>query len=137
YRLYSAVTTGRRGAGRGLKELEDVICSLRCAVDHLGQVANDISATASKNHDSNSIEMRQKLNLMIDSCASTLQELDSVTQKYRDGVRPAEGDVVGDDIVPLDRAKKSSVARVKRNLEINWIKIRWETERQTLSEYRY
>ena len=125
YKLYASITKGRRGAGRDLKELEDVLFSLRCALDHLSNVANNILATTQ-----NTGDMQEKLNSMIDSCGSTLQDLDSMTQKYRDGTKPTESEVND------NRRKKVFLARVKENCNINWMKIRWDMERYSIQYYR-
>lgn len=132
YKLYSSVTKGRRGAGRDLKELEDVLFGLRCALDHLSNVANNVLETTQNTGDKASVDMREKLNSMIDSCGSTLQDLDSLTQKYRNGTKPAVSD--GND----NRSKKvsQSLARITQNFNINWMKIRWDMERYSLQYYR-
>lgn len=130
YKLYASITTGRRGAGRDLKELEDVLFSLRCALDHLRTVAKDILVTAQNSGDNALVDMRKKLDLMIDSCASTLQDLDTMTQKYRDGTKPTESG--GND----NQSKKVLLARLKQNININWMKVRWDRERYSLQYYR-
>lgn len=142
YELYSTVTTGRRAAGKDLKELEDVLFGLHCALDHLGKTAEDISATALNRQDAKAIEMRQKLNTMVDSCRATLMELDSVTKPYREVADPGGNGIVDDttdspdDGTPTNPNKKRSMARVKQSIRVNWMKIRWDIERTSLSEYR-
>jgi hypothetical protein len=142
YKLYSTVTSGRRSAARDLKELGDVLFGLRCALDHLGKAAKDISAIAANRQDATTIEMRQKLDTMIDSCRVTLQELDSVTKRYRETTDPGESDAL-DDIadssavgISTNTNEKHSLARFKKNVQVNWMKIRWDIERKSLSEYR-
>jgi hypothetical protein len=130
YKLYASITKGRRGAGRDLKELEDVLFGLRCALDHLSKVANNILVTTQNTGDNASVDLREELNAMIDSCGSTLQDLDSMTQKYRDGTKPAESD--GND----NRPKKMFLAQLKQNCSINWMKIRWDMERYSIQYYR-
>jgi hypothetical protein len=142
YKLYSTVTSGRRSAAKDLKELEDVLFGLHCALDHLGKAAKDISATASNKQDANAMEMQQKLDTMINSCGTTLQELDSVTKRYREAANPGVSDVV-DDTADLPAAgpsinpnKRRSIVRFTQNVRVNWMKIRWDIERNSLSEYR-
>lgn len=142
YELYSTVTTGRRTAGKDLKELEDVLFGLHCALDHLGKTAEDISATALNKQDANAIEMQQKLNTMVDSCRATLTELDSVTKPYREAADPG-GNGIADDTTdfldngtPTNPNKKLSLARFKKSFRANWMKIRWDIERNSLNEYR-
>lgn len=141
YKLYSTVTSGRRSAARDLKELEDVLFGLRCALNHLSKAAKDISAAASNKQDVNAVDMRRKLDTMISSCGVTLQELDTVTSKYREAANQGESDVV-DHTADLPATgltnpnKKRSISHFKRNVRVNWMKIRWDVERHSLSEYR-
>lgn len=135
YKLYSNVTSGRRGASRDLKELEDVLFGLHCALDHLGKVASSISVSAS-NQAMFSTDTHEKLNLMIASCSSALQELDSMTQKYRDGVMSAESAAVEEVEITPGKHIKIRAAQLKRNLERNFTKVRWDMKRQSFQEYR-
>jgi hypothetical protein len=139
YKLYSNVTSGRRSADRDLKELEDVLFGLRCALDHLGRVASDISTTAS-NQDMLPSDIQEKLGLMIASCGSTLQELDSATKKYRDGVKPADKDAIEKEVAPrknlIQARGVARVAQFKRDFEINSTRARWDMKRQSFQEYR-
>ena len=142
YKLYSTVTSGRRSASRDLKELEDVLFGLRCALDHLSKAAKDISASASNRQDTDAVDMRQKLDTMINSCGATLQELDTVTSKYREAANQGESDVVDltADLpatgLSTNSNKKRSISQFKQNARVNWMKIRWDVERNSLSEYR-
>lgn len=143
YRLYSTITTGRRSAAKDLQELGDVLFGLRCALDHLGNAAKDIWATTSNTQDANAVEIRQKLATMVCSCSATLQELDSVTARYREATKSAESEVINDNIevVPAVGAstqpnRKPSMARFKDNVQVNWLKMRWSIERNSFSEYR-
>jgi hypothetical protein len=142
YKLYSTVTSGRRAAARDLKELEDVLFSLRCALDHLGKAAKDISAAASNRQDASGVDMRQKLDTMIVSCRTTLEELDSMTKKYREAAAQGESNAVdaAADLSAIGLStspnKKRSMPQVKQKLRENWMKMRWDVERNSLSEYR-
>lgn len=144
YKLYSTVTYGKRSAAKDLQELGDALFGLRCALDHLGRAAEDIWATASNTPDANALEIRHKLNTMVCSCGITLQELDSVTKKYREAAEPAESEVSVEHDVGIVQAvgtstppnKKRSIVRFKENVQVNWLKIRWGIERSSLSEYR-
>ena len=127
YKLYLTVTSGRRAAGKDLRELEDVLFGLRCALDHLAKATEDISATVSSRQNVNAIEMQRKLGAMIASCGATLQELESVTKKYRKVADPTESDVVHDGPAGLPTAAAStnpkqtrSVARLKEDIRVNW-----------------
>jgi hypothetical protein len=143
YKLYSTITAGRRSATKDLQELADVLFGLRCALDHLGNASKDISATASDNHDANMAEVQRKLNAMVASCLATLEELDSVTKKYRQAVEPVESDAVDyePELVPdigtsSALNKKRSIARFREKAGVNWMKIRWDVERRSFNEYR-
>jgi hypothetical protein len=142
YKLYSSVTSGRRSAARDLKELGDVLFGLRCALDHLSKAAKDISEAASNKQDANAVDMRRKLDTMINSCGATLQELDTVTSKYREAANQGESDVVDHtaDVTATGPStnpnKKRSISQFKQSVRVNWMKIRWDVERNSLSEYR-
>ncbi len=143
YKLYSNLTTGRCSAAKDLKELEDVLFGLRCALDHLSKAAKSISSTASDSQDANAVEVRHKLDAMINSCGATLLELDSVTKKYREAVEPAQDEVVDDDAEGASAvgastrpSKKRSLAQFKESVRVNWMKVRWDVERKSLGEYR-
>ena len=142
YQLYSTVSSGRRSAAKDLKELENVLFGVHCALDHLGKAATEISATAADRKNANAVEMRQKLDSMINSCGATLQELDSVTKKYREAALPAGSDLV-DEAVDLptigsstNQEKRISRVPLKQRVRVNWWKIRWDIERKSLGEYR-
>lgn len=79
HRLYCVQTSGRKAATKRLNDLEDVPFGLYCALDHLAKTAEGILAGTSGTG-----KVRWKLDLMIDSCASTLNDLDMKTKKYRD-----------------------------------------------------
>ena len=144
-KLYSTITDGRRSAAKDLKELGDVLFGLRCALDHLGKAAEDIRATASNPQYVDAVEVRYKLDSMVASCGATLQELDSVTKRYREAFKPAESEAVnGDEDTEVVTAvgastppnKQRSMARFKENVQVNWLKIRWSMERNSLGGYR-
>lgn len=68
---------------------------------------------------------------MIASCGATLQELDHVTKKYRE--------------VGIDEVSKEGAAAVKKSrtfddamkrFRVNWKKVRWDQEKQSLQQYR-
>jgi hypothetical protein len=144
YKLYSTITAGRRAATKDLQELADVLFGLRCALDHLGNAAKDISTTGpEESQATNAIEVQQKLNTMVISCRATLQDLDSVTKRYREAAEPTNSDVGVEDAdsrpdveASSNPSKKRSIARFREKARVNWMKIRWDMERNSLSEYR-
>ena len=63
---------------------------------------------------------------MIGSCASTLQELDTVTKKYRDvEIQANKG-----------KTKLRTLEDVKKSMKVNWQRVRWDREKQSLQQYR-
>ncbi len=124
------MTSGRKAASRDLKELEDVLFSLKCALDHLGEVAKDISAQA--NSAQAGSKFKGNLDRMIAACGSTLQELDTVTKSYRELGIDDEAKLI-DEKAP---GKRRTLEDVKKGIKVNWKKIRWDQEKQSLQQYR-
>jgi uncharacterized membrane protein YccC len=116
YRLYSAVTTGRRSAAKELQELGDVLFGLRCALDHLGNAAKDISTATSNTQDASAVEIQQKLAAMVSSCRTTLQELDSATARYMEATKPADSEMLMDDVEVEPAVEPSS----QSNKSLQW-----------------
>jgi hypothetical protein len=69
---------------------------------------------------------KEKLDVMIDSCASTLQELDQVTEKYRNVESQAN----------KGKTKLRTLGDVKKSIQVNWQRVRWDHEKQSLQQYR-
>lgn len=128
YDLYSSVSDGRKAASGDLQELESVLFSLRCALDHLGDVSKDVLAKANQSDDGP--DFTTKLDKMMTSCKATLQELDDVTKKYRE---------LGIDSEPeatQPGKKKFTYEVAKKKVKVNWTKIRWDQEKRSLQSYR-
>ncbi|CAN9310368.1 unnamed protein product [Alternaria alternata] len=124
YNLYASISSGRQAASRDLKELEEVLFSLKCALDHLGEVSNDVLARPGFRYGGSGF--KEKLDVMINSCASTLQELDTVTKKYRDVESKAN----------KGKTKLRTLEDVKKSIQVNWQRVRWDHEKQSLQQYR-
>ncbi|KAI4681845.1 uncharacterized protein J4E84_007441 [Alternaria hordeiaustralica] len=124
YDLYSTLSSGREAASRDLKELEGVLFSLRCALDHLKDVSGDVLAKPGLQHGGSAL--KEKLDMMIGSCASTLQELDTVTKKYRDAEIQAN----------KGKTKLRTLDDVRKSMKVNWQRVRWDREKQSLQQYR-
>ncbi|KAI4666145.1 uncharacterized protein J4E78_003613 [Alternaria triticimaculans] len=124
YDLYSTVSSGRKSASRDLEELEEVLFSLKCALDHLKDVSNDVIARPGLQ--SRDAGFKEKLDVMIGSCASTLQELDTVTKKYR----LVEGEA------GREKNNLRTLEDVKKSIRVNWQRVRWDREKQSLQQYR-
>jgi hypothetical protein len=70
--------------------------------------------------------LKKKLDVMIGSCASTLQELDTVTKKYR--IVESQANEEGTKLYTLEDVKKS--------IRVNWQRVRRDHEKQSLQQYR-
>jgi uncharacterized damage-inducible protein DinB len=126
YRLYSSVSSGRKDASRDLRELEDVLFSLRCALIHLGEAAEDVLDRTKEE----SQALKTKLDKMMNACGATLKDLEAVTEKYRDVIVNEAGREHD------ERLAKRSFANLKRSAKVNWRKVRWGLEKQSLQQYR-
>lgn len=107
-----------------MRELEEVLFSLKCALDHLGEVSNDVLARPGFRNGGSGF--KEKLDVMINSCASTLQELDTVTKNYRDVESKAN----------KGKTKLRILEDVKKSIQVNWQRVRWDHEKQSLQQYR-
>jgi hypothetical protein len=134
YRLYTAATTGRDAAGKDLKELSNALFGLHCALDHLGKTTKQISARAFNRPNSEARDLQTKLNLIIDSCASTLEELDKSTKKYRDISCSTEIDNRVETVAGNPRQR--TVERWRKELKVQWYRVLWDFKGKSLSEYR-
>lgn len=107
YRLFSAVTDGRKKASRDLKELADSLFGLYCALNHLKRDHETILAKVSSNAGDNATQVHAQLGYMIQSCLETLEELDKDTGEYREVAsevsRPASGNQLCISAVPSAR----------------------------------
>ena len=124
YDLYSSLSSGRQAASRDLKELEEVLFSLKCALDHLKEASSDVLARPGFQHGGSGL--KEKLDVMIGSCASTLQELDKATKKHRDvEIHANKG-----------KTRLRTLDDVKRSIHVNWQRVRWDREKLSLQQYR-
>jgi len=97
---------------------------LKCALDHLKEASRDVLARPDLQHGGSAL--KEKLDMMIGSCASTLQELDTVTKKYRDvEIQANKG-----------KTKLRTLEDVKKSMKVNWQRVRWDREKQSLQQYR-
>ncbi|KIY04092.1 uncharacterized protein Z520_00784 [Fonsecaea multimorphosa CBS 102226] len=134
YKLYGTLTSGRRNASRELKELEHVLFGLRCALDHLRHVAEDISkaASISGSSDSHGREMQQSLDQMIQNCAMTLEDLDNATKRYRDNAMIYDNERDSDSGRGVQKRRR----QLRDAVTSNWAKIRWDMDKDSLKTYR-
>ena len=141
YRLYTAVTSGRKGASRDLKELGDALFGLHCALNHLRQTAQVIDSRASSARlGPDAKQMRRNLDLMIDSCASTLNDLDDATKIHRDVEAGETLDQDGPDPwKPSSEAgsrRQRVIKRWRQQLKVQWNRVQWEFKGTSIDEYR-
>jgi hypothetical protein len=133
YRLFSAVTDGRKKASRDLKELEDSLFGLYCALNHLKRDHETILAKASTSPGGNAGQVHTQLGYMITACLETLKELDKDTGEYRDAApeasRPEFGNQLSISAVPSSRPTKES-------LRTQWKRVLWDLRGESLSKYR-
>ncbi|KAH7558423.1 hypothetical protein J3E72DRAFT_24370 [Bipolaris maydis] len=129
YGLYSSISSGRKAASRDLKELEDVLFSLKCALDHLGEASKDLLARPDRY---GGAKFKEKLDAMINACASTLQELETTTEKYRS----VESAAVENAAANKGKAKLRTLDDMKKSIQVNWHRVRWDYEKQSLQQYR-
>jgi hypothetical protein len=135
YRLYSAIGS-RKSVSKELKHLGDALFDLHCALDHLEKTADDISTRAFSGSDGNE-SVKRSLHSMIDSCASTLNELDEATKKYRDIDAQAEVNKPDSSRSFMDGARRqSTIERWKQQLKVQWNKVHWDFKESSMIEYR-
>lgn len=132
--IYRTVTSGRKSASRDLEELTDVLFGFRCALDHLCNVAGSISETASSSdlNGPHGSDIHNRLDQMVRNFATTLEDLDSVTKKYRDGAQP-DGQGSGG----LQESSNANLrVKLQRRLASNVMRIRWDIDKSALRIYR-
>lgn len=128
YRLYDTLATDN---GLAAKELGNALFSLRCALDHLGRQATEISLQTSDDEDQNADRMHKDLGTMIASCAATLTELEKEFAKY------ASADQVNSTAELGARDKlQLSLSRLKKSVKIGSMRLRWSKDSRLFMEYR-
>ena len=135
YRLYISLKDDPRPATR---ELENALFSLRCALDHLGRQAKDISARVTAGNHGES-QKHEALDSMINSCASTLTDLDRILQKHVVGsecVQHLDQQGAVPQIISVVTDKKDGMSRIRRVAKANWQKLRWSADSQTIINLR-
>ncbi|KAJ5162285.1 hypothetical protein N7492_007677 [Penicillium capsulatum] len=128
YRLFTAVTEGRKAAPRDLKGLEDVLFGLYCALDHLQKAHDNILTRIAQRPGSDAAKTKQQLEYMITSCRQTLEELDDVTAKYREAARPTPD--------THNIAGNTLSGPFKSQVKNQWMRVWWDLRGDSLSKYR-
>ena len=136
YRLYDILSTDN---GPAAKELGNALFGLRCALDHLGRQATEISLQTSYDGDQTANEMHSNLDTMIASCAATLTDIENQFAKYategqgNTSLRPQ----VPPRAVTSTRDKlRLSLSRLQNTVKTGSHRMRWSKDSQVFAEYR-
>ena len=119
-----------RTASCDFKELKDVLFSLKCSLDHLGKVAEDILARANSQQFGPSL--KDNLDVMITACRLTLQELETAIVMYRDGEINVEPETEMESAMVQNR----TVYDVDKDIDMGWEIVQLDHEEQSLHQYR-
>lgn len=135
-KFYATLTTRRAEVGKNIKELEDVLFGLKCALDHLGTQEKQICTSIASTNNADMAKMQRDLDAMIASCANTLTKLEEVFHKFSDAadVRAVISNAITP--VPFGGPKTKIWKRLEKKVKVNWLKVRWDIERKSLTEYR-
>lgn len=136
YRLYDTLANDN---GPAAKELGNALFSLRCALDHLGRQAAEISLHTRYDEDQNAHRMHKDLDTMISSCAATLTELEKLFAKYANEAQvdssPSFRVQPRAELGARDKLQLS-LSRLKKTAKISSTKIRWSKDSQIFRDYR-
>jgi hypothetical protein len=113
HRLFSSITKGRRRAPQDLKELQDALFGLYCALGILKREYNTVIAMMTSEHGA-------ALAYMIRSCKEALHELDHATAQYREAI--------GD--------RQAATGHIRVYLRIQWKRIMWSFRGDIFTMYR-
>jgi hypothetical protein len=127
YRLLTAATSGRKDAPRRLRELDDILLGLSCALHCLQEASITVSSTS--NSDASNIH--RQLGLMLHSCRRTLEELENATAKYR------EADKSSISIHNRNRRPSFSPQEFIAHIKVQWWRFIWDLQEDSLSQYRH
>lgn len=119
HRLFSSVTKGRKRAPQDLKELQDALFGLYCALNILEREHETFKARTTSDGVT-TVQMNQHLGYMIRSCQNTLQELDIARAQYREAI-----DNQG-----------AATSYLGNHLRIQWKRIMWSLRGDTFIKYR-
>jgi hypothetical protein len=119
HRLISSVTKGRKRAPQDIKELQDALFGLCCALNILKREHETVMARPTTDGVT-TVQTNQYLAYMIRSCQNTLQELDIATAQYRE-VIDSQGAATG---------------YFGNQLRIQWKRIMWSLRGDTFMKYR-
>jgi hypothetical protein len=113
YHLFSSITTGRRRAPQDLKELQDALFGLYCALGILRREYETVLARIPFEHGA-------ALAYIIQSCQDTLHELDNATAQYREVIEN----------------RHAVISPIRTQFKIQWKRIMWSFRGEILTKYR-
>ncbi|KAJ5306857.1 hypothetical protein N7508_005872 [Penicillium antarcticum] len=127
YRLFTAATSGRKDAPRRLRELDDILLGLNCALNCL----QNASLTVLPTSNGDASNYHRQIGLMLRSCRRTLEELENATAKCREaGQSPT---VIRDSKNGLKLFPQEFIAHVK----VQWRRFIWDLQEDSFSQYRH
>jgi hypothetical protein len=132
YQLCSILRKDSRAACR---ELGNTLFGLRCAVDHLGRQAKEIPRLQEVAGE-DATRMRNDLDTLISTCATTLLELEHVVARYKGRFNVGEENDQAQHLDGLSANMKSRLARLSQNARLNWTKIKWSSDAQIFVDFR-
>jgi len=132
YQLCSILRKDSRAACR---ELGNTLFGLRCAVDHLGRQAKEIPRLQEVAGE-DATRMRNDLDTLISTCATTLLELEHVVARYKGRFNVSEENDQAQHLDGLSANMKSRLARLSQNARLNWTKIKWSSDAQIFVDFR-
>jgi hypothetical protein len=127
YRLFTAATSGRKDAPRRLRELDDILLGLNCALNCLQNTSLTVLSTSNRD----ASNYHRQIGLMLHSCRRTLEELESATEKYREAGQSPR--VIHDSNNGLKLFPQEFIAHVK----VQWRRFIWDLQEDSVSQYRH
>lgn len=80
--------------------------------------------------------MRNDLDTLISTCATTLLELEHVVARYKGRFNVGEENDQAQHLDGLSANMKSRLARLSQNARLNWTKIKWSSDAQIFVDFR-
>lgn len=131
HRLYTAINASE-SASKELRNLSNALFDLHCALTHLEKTAESIHDNV-LNRMTGSEGLWKSLHSMIDSCASTLNELAEATKKHRD----TDANLEIEDPSLLDASRyRRTLERWKLQLKAQWNKVQWDFKQCSIEIYQ-
>jgi len=132
YQLCSILRKDSRAACR---ELGNTLFGLRCVLGHLGRQAKEIPHLDNVAGE-NTTRMRDDLDTLISTCATTFLELDHIVAQYSGRFNAGDKNDQAQHLDGLPAKMKSRLTRLSRKARLNWTKMRWSSDTQTFVDFR-